>query len=162
MIVDARQYFRNRWSTGIFPQSDLLCSKRLFEQKLVMSEGKQEGNDQNHNVSFYSWLQRCIVTLTFRGNYFISLKMISISCLLSNTNKKKKKLEQMSLCRFEHALHNSENLDKLLRVYGCEIFVTAIVFWSTVVIFWIKTIGDTLMLRWLFVGSRKKVSKVIF
>lgn len=67
------------------------------------------------------------MTLTFRGNYFISLKMISISCLLSNTNKKKY-LEQMSLCRFEHALHNSENLDKLLRVYGREIFVTAIVF----------------------------------
>lgn len=67
------------------------------------------------------------MTLTFRGNYFISLKMISISCLLSNTNLKKN-LEQMSLCRFEHALHNSENLDKLLRVYGSEIFVTAIVF----------------------------------
>lgn len=88
--------------------------------------------------------------LTFRGNYFISLKMISASCLLSNTNKTN--LEQMSLCRFEHALHNSENLDKLLRVYGSEIFVTAIVFWSTIVIFCIKTIGDTLMLRWFFVG----------
>lgn len=148
MIVDARQYFRNRWSTGIFPQRDLLCSKRLFQQKLVMSEGKQEGNDQNRNVSFNSSIQRCIVTLTFRGNYFISLKMIS--CLLSNTNKTN--LEQMSLCWFEHALHNSENLDKLLRVYGSEIFVTAIVFWSTIVIFCIKTIGDTLMLRCFFVG----------